>query len=124
MERPPPCVPREERLSPSILLGRLGPSHLFNVALSTMGSRSHVAVVQTVAGHELPRVTVDSVPRLLAGVERSAVGRRPRANVLNEVDGAVGVGTREAEHDGVGVGANDGGVVVEHGVLLLLLRDA
>ena len=94
--------------------GRLGPSHLFNVALSTLGSRSHVAVVETVAGHELPRVAVDSVPRLLAGVQRAAVGHFTRANVLDEVDGAAGVGAREAEHDGVGVGTNDGGVGVEH----------
>ncbi len=123
LERPPPCVPREERLSPSILLGRLGPSHLFNVALSTMGSRSHVAVVHTVAGDELPRVLVVAVPRLFAGVQRAAVGRGARADILNAVGGGVGVRAAEAEHDGVGVGANDLSVGVEHSILLLL-RDA
>ena len=117
------CPPRGEAFAVYPVGTLRAYSPIYTRPVEFTGSRPRVAVVHTVAGDELPRVLVVPVPRLLTGVQRAAVGRGARANVLNAVGRGVGVGAAEAEHDGVGVGTDDLSVGVEHS-LLLLLRDA
>ena len=83
-------------------------------------SRPHVAVVRTVRGHELARVSVVLIPRFLASIQRTAIGRGVRANILNAIGSRVAVSTAEAEHDRVLVRTHDLGSRVEHMSFVLL----
>ena len=79
-----------------------------------MGSRPHVAVVRTVLGHELTRVGVVPIPRLLASVERTRVGVALLGEVEDGVDRAGGATVADSDHDRVLVRTHDVGDAVEH----------
>jgi hypothetical protein len=87
--------------------GRSGPtSYLYSP--SRVGSlRPHVAVVHTVTGHELPRVHVVTVPRLLASVERTRVGVALRLEVEDGVDCAGRATVTDSDHNRVLVRTHD-----------------
>ena len=99
---------------PIRLARRSGLRRLFILALTSYGSRPHVAVIRTALGHELPRVRVVAVPRLLASVQRARVGVRLRLEVEDGVDRVLGAAVAYSNHNRVLVRTHDVGDVTQH----------
>jgi hypothetical protein len=74
---------------------------LFILALTSWELLPHVAVIHTVTGHELPRVHVMAVPRLLASVERTRVGVALALGVKDGVDCARRATVTDSDHNSV-----------------------
>ena len=92
---------------------RSEPNSLFIVAQTT-DSRTHVTVIRSAFGHELTAVSVVSIPCFLASIESTAIGGRVSPNILNSIQSGLTVDSRETEHNGVLVRANDLSSRVEH----------
>jgi len=92
---------------------------LFILAQSSRELLTHVAVVHTVTGHELPRVHVVAVPRLLASVERTRVGVALALQVKDGVDRAGRATVTHPNHNSVLVRTHDVGDARKHSLNLL-----
>ena len=88
---------------------------LFRLALTSGGSSGpHEAMVAAVGRHELARVLEVTIPVGFARIACANLDGLLRRRFHDGVDGALGATVPDAEHDGVLVGADDVGDVVEH----------
>ncbi len=76
-------------------------------------------MVGAVGRHELPRVLEVTIPVGFARIACTDFDGLLSLHIHNAVDGRVGAAVSNAEHDGVLVGADDVGDVVEHMILLV-----
>ena len=94
---------------------RSEPNSLFIVAQTT-DSRTHVTVIRAAFGHELTAVSVVSIPRLLASVQRTRVSVSLFLQVEDGVDRIRGVAITDSNHDRILIGTHDVGDAVEHSI--------
>lgn len=93
---------------------------LFRLALTSGGSSGpHEAMVDTVGRHELPRVLEVTIPVGFTSVTSADLDGLLSGHIHDAVDGRRGAAIPDAEHDGVLVGADDVGDVVEHDLILV-----
>jgi hypothetical protein len=71
-------------------------------------------MVTAVGRHELARVLEVTIPVGFARIPRADLDGLLSLHIHNAVDGRRGAAVPDAEHDGVLVGADDVGDVVEH----------
>jgi len=93
---------------------------LFRLALTSGGSSSpHETMVGAVGRHELARVLEVTIPVGFARIACTDFDSLLSLHIHNAVDGRRGAAVPDAEHDGVLVGADDVGDVVEHDLILV-----
>ena len=71
-------------------------------------------MIAAVGRHELTRVLQVTIPIGFARISRADLDGLLSLDIHNAVDGRRGAAVPDAEHDGVLVGADDVGDVVEH----------